>query len=853
MIRALCVFVAVLGLWPEHHTHALTGAQNVAGDAHFLPPGRCSSFARPELVSPMALCPSECPYSQPFGCQKVCVIADDCAILSPSHPFPDESSFTCRPPCGDTPIPGCAVCASPGVCKECAVGPFGFSWLELTEGGTVCKNSAEKSWRIVYAILIGLALVPIGYGIHLWSRPAINTKGYENAMVQRRNKTHLGGDHGYWGPSVDDDLAGRGIPLYFTGLAVTALFVTVTGVIAYYANPEEWRGVGAGCDPQSLAAGFDPANDPGGEGDVQPWVEKVTASAKAVWGPDIETLPDQHHHAPHRMLLYAFLYLFSTISALVLYAWKRAPRDAMHQDFTLRISNIPKDLTDPTLLQSWIRTNTKTTCVGVSICYDFAKHADDITAALGDVYVANDISSDVNRSTGCQRGTMTEESLLVAPLLDGAPAAPGSFLDSPIMSCVGVRERVPEPILCSGYAFAIFASRHEADEACQKINGRVVVPFLASSGTKGNRLKAQKSTCEPKEVFWTNYSRAFFWHKIAFGILLLILTMFVWLLLSLPYALFFANQIMTPSLEHSGFSKEVILGLLIAGGNGLLSVVIERVADWSGFHEKGNRDLAVLGLAFGGSLVNTLFDLICVVVIAKGASLNAAFEGAEEGYPRVLAHEMFRLIVPGYLFVPLLVEPLFDRVLHYYLSAWLVRSRNRINQLDANTVLQHKPFEISWRYAMVLTNITVCLFLLFLPSGDAWRVMVALFFCIVVTFAIDRYILLHGSQRTPYWTHSLNLAFIWGWMLPTGVLAVVTTFWAVHANFLTSWWSCLIVFGGHCLIFTAILLLLSPTREIHEESYESVTARLPDTYFTENPVHQLRARLLGPQDDYFKA
>ena len=38
-----------------------------------------------------------------------------------------------------------------------------------------------------------------------------------------------------------------------------------------------------------------------------------------------------------------------------------------------------------------------------------------------------------------------------------------------------------------------------------------------------------------------------------------------------------------------------------------------------------------------------------IIVVAKGASLNAAFEGAEEGYPRVLAGQLYDLLVPGSL------------------------------------------------------------------------------------------------------------------------------------------------------------------------------------------------------------
>ena len=68
----------------------------------------------------------------------------------------------------------------------------------------------------------------------------------------------------------------------------------------------------------------------------------------------------------------------------------------------------------------------------------------------------------------------------------------------------------------------------------------------------------------------------------------------------------------------------------------------------------------------------------------------------------------------------------------------------------------HSPvcsrFDICWRYADVLNNFTICLTLLFLPSGNSWRVMVAFAgFCFLI-WALDRYILLYCSVQTPYAT-----------------------------------------------------------------------------------------------------
>merc|ERR1719407_375566 len=123
----------------------------------------------------------------------------------------------------------------------------------------------------------------------------------------------------------------------------------------------------------------------------------------------------------------------------------------------------------------------------------------------------------------------------------------------------------------------------------------------------------------------------------------------------MPYAILFAGQVLRPTMGSTGTGQEMLLGLLIA--------------------------LAVL------------------IVVAKGASLNAAFEGAEEGYPRVLASQLYQLIVPGYLFVPVFAVPVFERVLPYYLGLWFVRSKPRVLQREGRVRVAHKEFDICWRYA----------------------------------------------------------------------------------------------------------------------------------------------------------
>ena len=48
----------------------------------------------------------------------------------------------------------------------------------------------------------------------------------EAALKKRDHNSHRGGRFGYWGPSIDDGLAGCGVPLYFRAVRPTAGLAT---------------------------------------------------------------------------------------------------------------------------------------------------------------------------------------------------------------------------------------------------------------------------------------------------------------------------------------------------------------------------------------------------------------------------------------------------------------------------------------------------------------------------------------------------------------------------------------------------------------------------------------------------
>jgi hypothetical protein len=112
-------------------------------------------------------------------------------------------------------------------------------------------------------------------------------------------------------------------------------------------------------------------------------------------------------------------------------------------------------------------------------------------------------------------------------------------------------------------------------------------------------------------------------------------------------------------------------------------VVIDRVTKWAGFLNRDMRDVTVLGMAFVGTFTNTIFDLIMVAHIAKRQHVESAFlTNISSGYDTAIAHELYKLIVPGYLILPYFAIPTFEHLLPYWFAVWLVRSRVGVYKRD---------------------------------------------------------------------------------------------------------------------------------------------------------------------------
>jgi len=176
-----------------------------------------------------------------------------------------------------------------------------------------------------------------------------------------------------------------------------------------------------------------------------------------------------------------------------------------------------------------------------------------------------------------------------------------------------------------------------------------------------------------------------------------------------------------------------------------------------------------------------------VMEVAKGTSLDEAFEGHRVGYDAALAEGIVAIIIPGYLIIPYIAAPFFLFVLPYWVSRWIVRSRS-VGIREAERALEAPPFDVvPWRYSDFVNNMTVCLTMLLFTTPASSTVMTTLVFSFALIFCIDKYLLLRGTSVMMYTSNKLAKNFSRLFAFPTACLAGITAWWGVKAGVLPSW------------------------------------------------------------------
>merc|ERR1719235_2087287 len=394
----------------------------------------------------------------------------------------------------------------------------------------------------------------------------------------------------------------------------------------------------------------------------------------------------------------------------------------------------------------------------------------------------------------------------------------------------------------SGSAIVVFQTFEAAQTAIK--HGATV---------NGKSYPVRQMPAEPEGVRWHEFQR----EKAPLsaylkGCAILFLVIIAWSALYVPYAVTYMRTSRIPGLRVSPL-MDVVLGVLIALGNLMVNLAVEGAVDLVQLRYKPLRDVCVLNMCIFFLLLNTICDVAMTVVLAQGINLDDAFSkpvGPQAGYSRVLARELLALIMLGYLIVPYLVEPIFTIFVPKYLGTIVARADERVKPPLATAWLHCVPIELSWRYADIVNNLSLCWILLFMSSPRGWEAcMYYLCFLCLISF-VDRCVLLRIA-RSWHTSRSLHKAFCFLLILPTGILGLAAVFWirnSWHGLYQYDPTYVYIAAGLiHMLVFIALHKRAHSGEEFHGgETYEQVYQRhlshgRPGTYSTSTPSTSCRS------------
>jgi hypothetical protein len=575
---------------------------------------------------------------------------------------------------------------------------------------------------------------------------------------------------------------------------------------------------------------------------------------------------------------------FTKTQARFYKAW--CERQRSYSDCTVFASGIPRTETNPAKLRSFFEAalggstgaRQPQKVIGVSIAYDVAQSSEqysrftEYTHKLQDKIDARStrsIWSDLridhplavtdppsNVSVDPPPKKTRPFAFLVHKLLPPSHPSPCAQNDE---AWEEAAKRELRSIKGTGSAYIVLASELARDQLLQRSG------MLGPNGTGPVLFKPCDT--DPTAVMWEAHAQVPSLTVIITALAKLLLMIMFWALLFTPYAFYHITAQATPGSEMSP-AADFVLGMLIAVGNQFVTLTIDKAVNNFGFRNRDMRDAVSMSMIYMATIMNTLHDVLIVLVALRGLSWDLAMHGTldQSHYDRVAATELFALLVPGYLLTPYILSPIVEDIVPYFMSTRLIRSTTGVPRSSAERKFTCPKYDMPWHYSDLLLNFSVCLPLLMFETHYMYTIMVVLIVCNLLCFGVDHYRLSRACTVTPMHSSSMNTAFSYLIGLPLAVMGVIAIHWLLLARFLTppqymeKWYKLLFV-PLHIMVHIVLIRWARRSEESRgsdkateaegqsKASYADITQEHWSRmcffdYFNTNPVHVLYSWLL---------
>ena len=825
-------------------------------------------------------CPKECPiYADDRGddtdCNFECVEATPkaCTAVNAKEPVPDTERGICRA----CIIYGCKACTTEGQ-DTCAVCESGF---KLNAAGK-CDSTNTYYWYALFAVLGVVALFIVGWVVDIARRPIINPQGLKGALDARsrskvRMPKHSDSDAGRDLYPLDTNLlktpvAGIGVQLHFNFQFFLIVWSLAIGLA--------WLILALSVDDALLILGTRRAK---------------TARQNCIlvaWG--FET---QQRLMWTKIDFVACAYLLTFLGCLAfgvrqLRIFQKVDmQNSTHKDYAARVRNLPlMDGTEPVEeeLKKRIEDTTGQKVVGVSVCWDFQEHEDELMELIESKLVEKEemlhpsasqeehpepesffarmersmLAADAEKVVA--KGEMTEEEQEHAKKDAAAHPEEEHVEECKEVDIVGILKSIKT---CPD-AYAIFETETARDAAVEAVH---------SGGIEfaGNTITLNASRVEPQTVNWRNCANTDLVVKakrIGLGFLIMLAGLTLWVVaFYLPYA-WFTLTFNYSYGQEPGFVAGMTFSMVVVAGNALMYLVCSEVADRTRFIYVDDREVCYMLLYCFACVFNVALDLITTYMVAYRINVGLRmktydgtllenlqhFSDRFESYAmqRLLANNLYAYAFPATFLIPFLIEPVATIYAPYKMMLAIVRTQPCMKGFMAERLLGSLVFDLS-RYADLMLDVMIAVLIFFFPGGFNIQMFVGLAASHLYIYFFDHYRVLRSIQSCNYADKMVDWWSQWMMCIPCGFMLACVVFKAncqegypcVDGD--TMIMGCVIAFFGHIILHTLALKFVVPMLGLSGESdgaetntYQDCSKRIPCSWFTANPVYCLRSQYI---------
>jgi len=831
-------------------------------------------------------CPKDCPVwaddrGDSVDCNFECVAAEPkaCIKVNPKEPIPDEKMGICRA----CLVNGCDVCTTKGedTCAKCQPG------FTLKDGK--CENDNKYYWYALGGFCAFMFLFFCAYMIDLFTRPIVNEAGLKHALKARslskpRMPPDESGARQLWPVSTNlmkEVVAGVGTQLQFNFQAAVIVWALAVAV--------SWALLAYTVDDALFILGTRRAK---------------TARQNCIlvaWG--FET---QHRLMWTKVDFMIVLYIASFLLCMALGVYqlrvfqKTDQANSTHKDFAARIRNMP--LMEGTenveeQLKERIETATGQKVVGVSVCWDFVEHEEDVMELLESQLVEKDaalhpepVAEEEPEEPQSWFAKMERSTMLPAMASEAnkivAKGEATAEERAQSQECAGDDEGdqvadvkevdvlgILKSIRTCPDAYAVFETETARDAA--------VDTSVQSGGIEfnGKTITLNASRVEPQSVQWPNCANTDLWFKakrILMGLGVICLGLGVWVVaFYLPYA-WFSLTFNYSYGQEPGLMAGVTFSMVVVAGNLLMYQVCSITAVNAKFIYIDDREVCYMLCYCFACTFNVVLDLCCTYKVAYKINVGLrqktydghlleniqTFAGRFESYAmqRLLANNLWAYAFPATFLIGFVAEPIATIYAPYKVACQIIGSQPSVGGFMAEqlmpALIAGTEYDLS-RYADVLLNIMIAVLIFFFPGGFNIQMFGALGVCHIIIYVLDHYKVLRCIKAVEFagkmvdWWAQLVLC------LPTALMLSCLVF---KANCEPDYFclndgdtviACGAAFFAHVFLHTLCLMFVVPMfgteasgDDADNVTYRSVCERLACSWFTSNPIYCLRSQYI---------